>query len=69
MTAPARTKAVKDILAMELTCMLQLDGMYAFDSFAYVADAGRHPHQLMLCLLFNILDSDCAVLAWQRLPF
>ena len=63
-------KAVKDMLALELERMLQLSRMYAFDSFAYVANAGRHPHQLMICLLFSILDSDCAILArhLHRLP-
>jgi len=71
MLASATTEAVKDILAMVLKFMLQLDGMCFFDSFACVADAGRHPRQLMICLLFSNVDSDCAVLLWhlQRVPF
>ena len=50
--------------------MPQLGCMYAFDSFAYVANTGRHPHQLMICLLSSSFDSDYAVLArhLNRLP-
>ena len=48
---------------MELKRKLQLDCMYAFDGLAYVTDAGRHQHQLTVCLLFSNVDSVFAVLA------